>query len=102
MTSARPDPTANRYPRDYRANRSQVNQAEEIVLHSHVGAKKTKFPPGGRPGIRWVLRLPADPAIAVRARGGRLRLPSSGPQNQGGEICGWRRSDDQFTIEIGS
>ena len=39
MSPTRPDHTANRDPRDYRANRAQVNQPEEIVLHSHVGAK---------------------------------------------------------------
>ena len=39
MIPAQTDPTAHRDPRDYRANRAQVNQAEGNVLHSHVGAK---------------------------------------------------------------
>jgi hypothetical protein len=49
MNPARPAPTDDRNPRDYQPNRAQANQPEEIVLHSHVGAKIMKF----RAGV-WV------------------------------------------------
>jgi hypothetical protein len=45
MSPAQRDPTGDRNPRDYRANRAQVNQPEEIVLHPHVGAKKNSQNP---------------------------------------------------------
>ena len=39
MNPAQFNPTVNQNPRDYQPNRAQENLAEEIVLHSHVGAK---------------------------------------------------------------
>ena len=47
MNPARPDLTANRDPRDYQPNRAQVNQPEEIVLSSLLGAKIRRNPARG-------------------------------------------------------
>src|SRR4051794_2441014 len=90
MIPARPDPTADRDPRDYHPNSAQVNQAEEFVLVSLLGAiiQCRLINPAGRVIARdreaTVSRLRSPDEIALRTGFAACPLPTAAIDFQDG------------------